>query len=107
MSMTTLLFTTMRRLENPSRFMAPHSQPQLPDGRLAIVNCESKFAEHMAGRVGNPEELPHASLVEVSSKLTSMATRAKFDLARQHRRQENAVGNVQDSLGILDKPKSD
>src|SRR5271156_5998497 len=26
---------------------------QLPDGRLAIVNCESKFAEHMAGRVGN------------------------------------------------------
>ena len=21
----------------------------LPDGRLAIVNCESKFAEHMAG----------------------------------------------------------
>lgn len=26
---------------------------QLPDGRLAIVNCESKFAEHMAGRAGN------------------------------------------------------
>src|ERR1700688_4668846 len=26
---------------------------QLPDGRLAIVNCDSKFAEHMAGRVGN------------------------------------------------------
>src|SRR5260370_12940849 len=26
---------------------------QLPDGRLAIVNCESKFAEHMAGHVGN------------------------------------------------------
>jgi hypothetical protein len=34
---------------------------QLPDGRLAIVNCESKFAEHMAGRVGNREELPYAS----------------------------------------------
>jgi hypothetical protein len=26
---------------------------QLPDGRLAIVNCESKFAEHMAGAAGN------------------------------------------------------
>jgi hypothetical protein len=26
---------------------------QLPDGRLAVVNCESKFAEHMAGPVGN------------------------------------------------------
>ena len=26
---------------------------QLPDGRLAIVNCDSKFAEHMSGPVGN------------------------------------------------------
>jgi hypothetical protein len=26
---------------------------QLPDGRLAIVNCESKFAEHMRGPAGN------------------------------------------------------
>jgi hypothetical protein len=26
---------------------------QLPDGRIAVVNCESKFAEHMAGAAGN------------------------------------------------------
>jgi hypothetical protein len=26
---------------------------QLPDGRVAVVNCESKFAEHMAGPAGN------------------------------------------------------
>ena len=26
---------------------------ELPDGRLAIVNCEGKFAEHMAGAAGN------------------------------------------------------
>ena len=26
---------------------------QLPDGRIAVVNCESKFAEHMAGPAGN------------------------------------------------------
>jgi hypothetical protein len=26
---------------------------QLPDGRGAVVNCDSKFAEHMAGRAGN------------------------------------------------------
>ena len=25
----------------------------LPDGRGVVVNCESKFAEHMAGRAGN------------------------------------------------------
>jgi hypothetical protein len=26
---------------------------QLPDGRVAVVNCESKFAEHFAGHAGN------------------------------------------------------
>lgn len=26
---------------------------QLPDGRMAVVNCDSKFAEHFAGRAGN------------------------------------------------------
>ena len=26
---------------------------QLPDGRVAVVNCESKFAEHFAGPRGN------------------------------------------------------
>jgi len=26
---------------------------QLPDGRVAVVNCESKFAERMAGPAGN------------------------------------------------------
>jgi hypothetical protein len=26
---------------------------QLPDGRMAVVNCESKFAERMAGPAGN------------------------------------------------------
>jgi hypothetical protein len=26
---------------------------QLPDGRVVVVNCESKFAEHMAGPAGN------------------------------------------------------
>ncbi len=26
---------------------------QLPDGRLAVVNCAGKFAEHFAGPAGN------------------------------------------------------
>lgn len=26
---------------------------QLPDGRVAVVNCDSKFAEHFAGHAGN------------------------------------------------------
>src|SRR5580693_8576305 len=36
---------------------------ELPDGRLAIVNCESKFAEHFAGPVGNRRSC-HVPLVD-------------------------------------------
>jgi hypothetical protein len=28
---------------------------QLPDGRIAVVNCQSKFKERFAGPAGNPE----------------------------------------------------
>lgn len=36
---------------------------ELPDGRLAVVNCEGKFAEHFAGRVGNRRSC-HVPLVD-------------------------------------------
>lgn len=36
---------------------------QLPDGRIAVVNCASKFAEHFAGRVGNRRSC-HVPLVD-------------------------------------------
>jgi hypothetical protein len=36
---------------------------ELPDGRLAVVNCESKFAEHFAGPVGNRRSC-HVPLVD-------------------------------------------
>jgi hypothetical protein len=32
---------------------------QLSDGYAAVVNCESKFRERMAGPVRQPPELPH------------------------------------------------
>ncbi|HEX4067108.1 MAG TPA: hypothetical protein VHZ09_13885 [Acidobacteriaceae bacterium] len=36
---------------------------ELPDGRLAVVNCEGKFAEHFAGPVGNRRSC-HVPLVD-------------------------------------------
>jgi hypothetical protein len=36
---------------------------ELPDGRLAVVNCESKFAEHFAGPAGNRRSC-HVPLVD-------------------------------------------
>jgi hypothetical protein len=36
---------------------------QLPDGRIAVVNCTSKFAEHFAGPIGNRRSC-HVPLVD-------------------------------------------
>jgi hypothetical protein len=36
---------------------------QLPDGRRAVVNCASKFAEHFAGHAGNRRSC-HVPLVD-------------------------------------------
>jgi hypothetical protein len=36
---------------------------QLPDGRRAVVNCASKFAEHFAGPAGNRRSC-HVPLVD-------------------------------------------
>jgi len=72
-----------------------HIHTTAPDGRLAIVNCESKFAEHMAGRVGNRRSCRMPLVDSIQADFNG--DKAKLILARQHRRQENAVGNVQDS----------
>jgi hypothetical protein len=40
----------------------------LPDGRAAVVNCESKFAERMAGR-GKSPELPDAAGGQYSGRV--------------------------------------
>jgi hypothetical protein len=46
------------RMGDSDGLILPQIEGRVPDGRLAIVNCESKFAEHMAGPVG------YVSLVE-------------------------------------------
>jgi hypothetical protein len=54
---------------------------QLPDGRLAIVNCESKFAEHMAGRAGNRRSCRTPVVDNIEADFNG--DNAKFDLAGQ------------------------
>ena len=55
--------TTTNGYAMPARQMTYHVRGatftlQLPDGRLAVVNCQSKFAEHFAGPAGNRPQLP-------------------------------------------------
>jgi hypothetical protein len=50
--------TTTNGLSTPAQQVSYHVRGAtfslfLPDGRVVVVNCENKFAEHMAGRAGN------------------------------------------------------
>ncbi len=75
---------------------------QLPDGRLAVVNCESKFAEHMAGRVGNRRSC-HTPLVD-SIQVEFHGDNAKliWPVSIDGKKLQSETYKI---LGILDKPK--
>ena len=67
---------------------------QLDDGRVAVVNCDSKFAEHMAGPAGNHRSCRTPLVDEDSSGVFRRQRQA--DLAGKHRREEDAIRDVQD-----------
>jgi hypothetical protein len=76
---------------------------QLPDGRLVVVNCESKFAEHMAGPAGNRRSCraPVVDSIEVEFK----ADNAKliWPVSLDGKKMQSETYKI---LGILDRPKS-
>jgi hypothetical protein len=75
---------------------------QLPDGRLAVVNCESKFAEHMAGRAGNRRSC-RSPLVE-SFQVDFKGDNAKliWPVSIDGKKLQSETYKI---LGVLDKPK--
>jgi hypothetical protein len=75
---------------------------QLPDGRLAIVNCESKFAEHMAGRVGNRRScrMPVVDSIQVDFKGDN--AKLIWPVSLDGKKMQSETYKI---LGILDKPK--
>lgn len=77
---------------------------QLPDGRLAIVNCESKFAEHMAGPAGNRRSC-HAPLVDnIQADFKGDNAKLIWPVSLDGKKMQTETYKI---LGILDKPKSD
>jgi hypothetical protein len=75
---------------------------QLPDGRLAIVNCEGKFAEHFAGRAGNQRScrIPVVDNIQVDFK----GDKAKliWPVSLDGTKMQSETYKI---LGILDKPQ--
>jgi hypothetical protein len=76
---------------------------QLPDGRLAIVNCESKFAEHMAGRVGNRRSCRMPLVDRVQADFNGDKAKLIWPVSIDGKKMQSETYKI---LGILDKPKS-
>ena len=77
---------------------------QLPDGRLAVVNCDSKFAEHMAGRAGNRRSCRAPIVDNIEADFKGDNAKLIWPVSLDGKKTQSETYKV---LGILDKPKSD
>ena len=75
----------------------------LPDGRLAIVNCESKFAEHMAGPVGNRRSCRTPVVDTIQADFHGGNAKLIWPVSLDGKKMQTETYKI---LGILDKPKS-
>jgi len=76
---------------------------QLPDGRLAVVNCDSKFAEHMAGPVGNRRSCRTPIVDNIQADFHGDNARLIWPVSLDGKKMQSETYKI---LGILDKPKS-
>ncbi len=76
---------------------------QLPDGRLAIVDCESKFAEHMAGRVGNRRSCRTPLVDAIQADFKGDNAKLIWPVSLDGKKMQSETYKI---LGILEKPKS-
>jgi hypothetical protein len=75
---------------------------QLPDGRLAIVNCESKFAEHMAGPVGNRRSCRTPLVDSIQADFHGDSAKLIWPVSLDGKKMQTETYKI---LGIMDKPK--
>jgi hypothetical protein len=76
---------------------------ELPDGRLAVVNCESKFAERFAGQVGNRRSCRMPIVEKVEEEFHGDNARLIWPVSLDGKKMQSETYKI---LGVLDKPKS-
>jgi len=76
---------------------------QLPDDRLAIVNCESKFAEHMAGRAGNRRSCRTPLVENVEADFKGDNAKLIWPVSIDGKKMQSETYKT---LGIFEKPVS-
>jgi len=76
---------------------------QIPDGRLVVVNCESKFAEHMAGHVGNRRSCRMPVADSIHADFNGDNAKLIWPVSLDGKKMQSETYKI---LGILDKPKN-
>ena len=76
---------------------------ELPDGRLAIVNCESKFAEHFAGRAGNRRSCHMPVVDNFQADFKGDNAKLIWPVSLDGKKMQSETYKI---LGVLDKPKN-
>ena|ERR1700733_12327743 len=75
---------------------------QLPDGRMAVVNCASKFAEHFAGPAGNRRSC-HVPLVdEILAEFHGDSAKLTWNISIDGKKSQSETYKI---LAVLDKPR--
>jgi hypothetical protein len=74
---------------------------QLPDGRAAIVNCESKFAEHFAGHAGNHRSCRMPLVENIQAEFRGDKAKLLWVVSLDGKKMQSETYTV---LAILDKP---
>jgi len=77
---------------------------QLPDGRSAVVNCESKFQERMAGRAGNHRSCRIPLVDEIQAEFKGDNAKLEWVVSLDGKKMQSETYKI---VAILGKPKSD
>lgn len=77
---------------------------QLPDGRIAVVNCESKFAEHFAGPAGNRRSCRKPLVENVQVDFHGDKAKLEWVVSLDGKKMQSETYKI---LAILDKPKTE
>jgi hypothetical protein len=76
----------------------------LPDGRVAVVNCDSKFAEHFAGPRGNHRSCRMPLVDNIQAEFHGDNAKLVWVVSLDGKKMQSETYKI---LAILDKPKSD
>jgi hypothetical protein len=75
----------------------------LPDGRVVVVNCESKFAEHFAGHAGNHRSCRVPLVDDIEAEFNGDKAKLKWNVSLDGKKMASETYKI---LAVLTKNQS-